>query len=132
MPNSEVIRVLYKVHQIMNIYQLNKYVTCIIMYKHNRGMLPNIFNDMFIKHTPSHNYNETTYSLQNTTLQKQNTLTYASPNLWNTVIMKNHIDDCTSKYIPKGNKTIHLENILTRNTEQLGYSGIIRCNSMYE
>ena len=40
----------------MNIYQRNKYVTCILMYKHNRGMVPTIFNDMFMKHTPPHNY----------------------------------------------------------------------------
>ena len=26
------------------------------MYKRNRRMLPNIFNDMLIKHTTSHNY----------------------------------------------------------------------------
>ena len=26
------------------------------MHKHNRGVLLNMFNDMFVKHTPSHNY----------------------------------------------------------------------------
>ena len=35
----------------MNIFQINKYVTCILMYKYIRGMLPNIFNEMFMKHT---------------------------------------------------------------------------------
>ena len=101
MLNSEVIHnVLYKAHHIMNIYRLNKYVTCIVMYKHNRGMLPNIFNDMVIKHTPSHNYNmrqhiayKIPHCKSNT---KQNTLTYAGPKLSNTVVMKNHIDDCMS------------------------------------
>jgi len=34
--------VLFKAYQIMNIYQLNKYVTGILMCKHNTGMLPNI------------------------------------------------------------------------------------------
>ena len=34
------------------------------MYKHNRGMLTNVFNGMLTKNTPSHN-NETTYSFQN-------------------------------------------------------------------
>ena len=69
------------------------------MYKHNWGMLPNIFNDIFMKHTPSHNYNMRQhvpymipYCKTNT---KQNTLTYVGQQLWNTVIMKNHIDDCT-------------------------------------
>ena len=50
------------------------------MYKHDRGMLPNIFNDMFMKHKPSHNYNHEAH--------KQNTFTYVGPKLWNTVIMK--------------------------------------------
>ena len=70
--------VLFKAHQIRNIYQLNKYETCILMYKHNRGMLPNIFNDMFIKHTPSHNYNMRQYIPYKIphckTITKQNTI----------------------------------------------------------
>ena len=44
-------------HQIVNICQLNKYITFILMYKYNRGMVPNIFNDIFKKYTQSHNYN---------------------------------------------------------------------------
>ena len=97
--------VLFKAHQIMNIYQLNKYVTCILKYKHSRGMLPNIFNDIFMKHTLSHNYNMRQHiadKIQHCkTNTKQNTLTYVGPKLWNTVIMKNHIDDCTSMNIFK-------------------------------
>ena len=97
--------VLFKAYKIMNIYQLNKYVTCILMYTHNRGMLPNIFNDMFMKHTPSHNYNmrqHVAYKLPHCkTNTKQKTLTYVGPKLWNTVIMKNHIDDCMSVNIFK-------------------------------
>ena len=84
----------------MTIYQLNKFVTCILMYKHNRGILSNIFNDMFMMHTPSHNYNmrqHIAYKIPHCkTNIKQNTLTYVGPKLWNTVIMKNHIDNCTS------------------------------------
>ena len=73
MLNLEVIHVLFRADQIMNIYQLNKYVTCILMYKRNRGMLPNILNDVFMKQTPSHNYSmrQHNYSLQNTKLQNQ-------------------------------------------------------------
>ena len=77
----------------MNIYQLNKYVTCILMYNHNRGMLTNIFNDMFMKHTASHNYNmrqHITYKIPHyKTNTRQNTLAYAASELWNTVTMKN-------------------------------------------
>ena len=91
----------FKAYQIMNIYQLNRYVTCILMYKHNMGMLPNTFNDM--KHTRSHNYNmrqHIAYKIVHCkTNTKQNTLTHVGPKLWNTVIMKNHIDDCTSMNI---------------------------------
>ena len=36
------------------------------------------------------------------------------------------------EYIQKDNETIHMENILTRNTEQLEYNGIIQYTSMYE
>ena len=32
----------------MKIYQLNTYVTCIVMYKHNRGMLQNIYRQKII------------------------------------------------------------------------------------
>ena len=49
------------------------------------------------------------------------------------VNMKNHIDDCMSMNIfKKTTKTIHLKSMLTRNTAQLGYSGIIQYDSMYE
>ena len=123
--------VLVKTHQIMKIYQLNKYVTCILMYKHNRGMLPNIFNDMLMKHTPSHNYNmrHIAYKIPHCkTYTKQNTLTYVGQKLWNIIIMKNHI---IYEHIKTGNETIHPKNILTRNTAQLRYSSIIQCDSMY-
>ena len=62
-------------------------------------MLPDIFNDMFMKHTLSHNYNmrkHVAYKIPHCKINtKQNTLTYVGPKLWNTVIMKNHTDDCT-------------------------------------
>ena len=83
---------LFKAHEVINIYQQKKCVTCILMYKHNRGMLPNILNDMFMKHTPSHNYNmRQNIAYKNTTLQNQYQTKhthYVGPKLWNTVIMK--------------------------------------------
>ena len=61
-----------------------------------------------MKHTPSHNYNmrqHVAYKIpQCKTNTKQNTLTYIGPNLWNIVIMKNHIDDCTSVNIFKSQR----------------------------
>ena len=70
------------------------------MYKHSRGMLPNIFNDMFMKHTPSHNYNmrqHIAYKIPHCkTNTRQNTFAHAGSKLRNTVIMKIHIEDYTS------------------------------------
>ena len=48
---------LFKAHQITNIYQLNKYMTYVLMCKHTSGMLLNLFNYMFKKHMPSYNNN---------------------------------------------------------------------------
>ena len=96
---------IFKAHQIMNIYQMNKYITCILMYKHNRGMLQNIYIDLSMKHTPSHTYNMRQYIAYKKTHcktnTKQNPLTYVGPTLWNIVIMKNNIDEYTSMNIFK-------------------------------
>ena len=84
----------------MHIYDLDKYVTCILMYKHDRVVLPNIVNDMFMEHKPSHNYNMRQHIaykiLHFKTNTRQNTLAYVGPKLLNTIIMKKHIEDCTS------------------------------------
>ena len=64
----------------MTIYQLNKYLTCIIIKLHNYNMRQHIAYK--IPHCKTNT--------------KQNTLTEVGPKPWNTVIMKNHIDDCTS------------------------------------
>ena len=61
MLNLEVIHTFYLKHdQIMNIYQLN--VTGILMYKHF-GMLPNIFNDMFMKNNKYNMRQHITYKM---------------------------------------------------------------------
>ena len=52
--------------QIINIYQLNKYISCVLMYKHKRGMLQNIFYDMLTHHIMLHSYKmrqEITYKI---------------------------------------------------------------------
>ena len=87
----------------MNIYQLNNNVSCVLMYKHNSGMSPNIFNDMLTKHITSPNHNmiqETVYTITYyKTDTRQNTMACVGPNLWNTIVIKNHFDECTSIYI---------------------------------
>ena len=93
---------LFKALQIVNNYQLKKYLACMLMYKHNGGMLANIFNDMIMKHTPAHNYNMRQNVAYKMSHCKQNTLAYFGPKLWNTIITNNHIEDCTSMNILKG------------------------------
>ena len=38
---------LFSTLQIMNIYQINKYMCCILMFKHNKAMLPTLFNYVY-------------------------------------------------------------------------------------
>ena len=101
--------VLFKTHQIMSIYQLNKYVTCILMYKHNREMLPNIFNDMFMKHTPS--TDKIPHYKTNT---RHTTLADAGPRLWNTrlytykYILKRQRNNASGEYINKKHRMINM------------------------
>ena len=87
----------------MNIYQLNKYISCVLMYKHNRGMLPNIFNDMLTQHITSHNHNmrqEKVYKIPYCKHQTKSTGIFG-PKLWNTIVIKNNLDDYMSIYIFK-------------------------------
>ena len=42
--------------QIINIYQINKYMCCILMFKHNTAMLPTLFNDVFELSSMTHKY----------------------------------------------------------------------------
>ena len=83
----------------MNIYQVSKYICCGIMYKHNRGMLPEIFNDMITLNVSPHSLNtrqETVYKIPYCcTKIRQNTLAYTGSKCWNTILIKNHLEDCT-------------------------------------
>ena len=89
------------------------------MYKHNCGILSYIFNDMFMKHTSSHNDNirqHVAYKIPHCkTNTRQNTLAYVGPKLWNTIIMKNNTEDCTSMNIIKKAMKQYILFILTRN-----------------
>ena len=96
----------------MNIYQINKYISCVLMYKHNRGMLPNICNDMLTHHIMLHSCEmrqlityKITHCKSNT---RQNTLAYVGPKLWNTIVTKNHLDECPSIYIFKKKVKHHI------------------------
>jgi len=67
-------------------------------------MLPNIINDMFMKHTHSHNYNtrRITYeTLHYKTTTRQNTLVHFGLKFLRTIIAKNQFEDCTSLNVLK-------------------------------
>ena len=121
----------------MNIYQHNKYVTCILIYKHNSGILPNIFNDMFMKHPHTIKRKHIAYKIRHyKTKTRQNTLVYTCPQRWNIIIMKNHIGDCTYMNIFKKTTKQYIWRIynivLTRNNAQLGNCGIFAYYSIYQ
>ena len=82
------------------------------MYKHNRSMLPNIFNDMLTQHIISHNHNMRKEKVPKIphckTNTRQRTLVYVGPKLWNTIVTKNLLDDCTYIYIFKKTVKNHI------------------------
>ena len=60
------------------------------MYKHNRGMLPEIFNDMINLNVSPHSYNTrqgATYKIPYCyTKIRQNTQAYTGSKYWNTIV----------------------------------------------
>jgi len=46
----------FETHQIMKKIQLNNEIPGALIYIYYRGMLPNVFSEILIKHIPSHNY----------------------------------------------------------------------------
>ena len=42
---------------MLNIYQINHYLTCLFMFKYERNVLPTVFNNFFITHSNIHSYN---------------------------------------------------------------------------
>ena len=62
-------------------------------------MLPEIFNDMITLNVSPHNHNmrqETVYKIPYCKKIRQNTLAYTGSKYWNTKVIKNHLEDCTS------------------------------------
>ena len=70
------------------------------MYKHNIGILPEIFNDMIALNVSPHSHymrQETVYKIPYCyTKIRQNTLAYTGSKCWNTKVIKNYLEDCTS------------------------------------
>ena len=63
---TDHIQLLFISYQIMYIYEINIYLCCILMFKHNWDMLPDMFKDVFVLQISTHKYNtrqEITYKI---------------------------------------------------------------------
>ncbi len=91
---------LFKKCKVLNIYQLNKYVTGIFMYKFYKCLLPNIFDNMFVKQMEKHGYStrqNQSYSLPFCKTQcKKNSLCYYGAYFWNEVRTMINVDSINS------------------------------------
>ena len=84
---------LFSTLQIMNIYQINKYMCCILMFKHNKAILPTLINDVFVLSPMTHKYctrQKFAYKIPFCrTKCRQLSLAYVGPKIWNTLILDN-------------------------------------------
>ena len=107
---------LYISYQIMNTYEINKCLCCILMFKHNRGMLPDMFNDVFVLQISTHKYNtrqEVTYKITHCkTNFRQLSLAYVGPKIWNTFITNKYLQYGTSIHILKKDQTFTLAQLV--------------------
>ena len=78
---------LFKDCNVLNVYQINQYVTGIFMYKYNKCLLPNIFENMYERQSDKHNYctrQNQYYSLPICrTQRRKNSLCYVGAYFWN-------------------------------------------------
>jgi len=99
---KRIIRVICKTHffahskplfiecKVLDIYQINKYITGIFMFKYDKGLLPNIFDSMFSRQTDLHSYctrHNKLFSLPLCRTQgKKNSLCYYGAYFWNNFV----------------------------------------------
>ena len=87
-------------YKIINIYQINKYLCCMLMYKHKTGMLPHIYNALFIPSITLHTHNTRQYTEYEIefcqTSTRQNTIAYVGPNMWNNIVVRHNLHNCLS------------------------------------
>jgi len=81
---------LFKTCKVLNIYQINKYITGIFMFKYDKGLLPNIFDNMFSRQIDVHSHstrNRETFTLPICRTQsKMNSICYYGAYFWNNFI----------------------------------------------
>ena len=87
---------LFKQCKVLTIYNINLYCTGVFMFKYYKGLLPDIFADMFIKQIDIHDHytrNNQCYALPYyKTQRKKNSLSYYGPYFWNEYILNNNVD----------------------------------------
>ena len=76
-------------YEILNIHQVNTYLCCMLMYKHKTGMLPHIYNALFMPSITLHTHNTIQYTECEIefcqTITRQNTIAYVGPKMWNNI-----------------------------------------------
>ena len=94
---------LFSTLQIMDIYQIKQYMCCIFMYKHNKAMLPTLFNDVFVLSPMTHKYStrqKFAYKIPFCrTKCRQLSLAYVGPKIWNTLILDNCLQYSATKSV---------------------------------
>jgi len=87
---------LFKECKVLNIFQINSYSVGIFMFKYYKSLLPNIFDNMFIKQCNVHMQNTRNNQFYRLpickTERKRNSICYHGAYLWNEHILKNDID----------------------------------------
>ena len=77
-------------YKILNTYQVNKCLCCVLMYKHKTGILPHIYSSY---HHPAYSQHKTIkyyteYEIEFCqTSTRQNTIAYVGPNMWNNIVV---------------------------------------------
>ena len=68
------------------------------MYKHNTGMLPHIYNALFIPSITLHTHNTRQYTEYEIEFcqTRQNTIAYVGPNMRNNIVVRHSLHNCLS------------------------------------
>ena len=74
-----------------------------VFNKHKTGMLPHIYNVLFIPSITLHTHNTTQYTEYEIefcqTSTRQNTIAYVVPNMWNNIVVRHNLHNCLSIHV---------------------------------
>ena len=91
-------------YKILNIYQVNKYLCCMLMYKHKTGMYHIYTMHCSYQHHPAYSQYKTIYRNEIEFCQtstRQNTIAYVGPNMWNNIVVRHNLHNCLSIHVFK-------------------------------